>query len=110
MLNISKVYIIFVVLSSVYSVPSEGWREIGISLWRSVGSAHLAAKYLKVRYISMLKAYEKMNTDQDSGDLYWVSFIAESKEGEDQECQGKVLWPLGSRRKVKSASCGPVTQ
>ncbi|XP_045177730.2 uncharacterized protein LOC123537888 [Mercenaria mercenaria] len=109
-LDISTISILFASVSSVFSVPKEGWREISVGLERANGSAFTAAVYLGVKYISMLKAYEKIDTDQDSGDLYWVSFLAESKEGEHQECQGKVLWPPAGIRIVKSASCGPVTQ
>ncbi|XP_045178305.2 insoluble matrix shell protein 2-like [Mercenaria mercenaria] len=111
MLNISKVYIIFVVLSSVYSLPLEGWREISIELRRAVGSAYTAAKHLQVTFISMLKAYEKMNTGPNK-DYYLVSFIADCNDGNRKECQAFVLWRFNPtfERKVTSARCRPVSQ
>ncbi|XP_053385370.1 uncharacterized protein LOC128550424 [Mercenaria mercenaria] len=111
MLNISKVFVIVAVLSRVYSEPTRGWREISIHLRRSIGSATSAAEKLHVTYVSMLKAYEKLNTGVDR-DQYWVSFIADSMEGVRQECQAYVLWLFtpNFKRIVTGATCKPIPE
>ncbi|XP_045179743.1 uncharacterized protein LOC123539249 [Mercenaria mercenaria] len=107
-LDISKIFILFALVSSVSSVPNEGWREVPVNLKRAIGSASEAAADRGVRYISMLKAYEKIDNVPGLKEHYWVSFIAVSIEGESQECEGIVLW-TGLRRIVKRASCKPCT-
>ncbi|XP_045178637.2 uncharacterized protein LOC123538536 [Mercenaria mercenaria] len=108
MLSISKVFIIFAVVSCVYSVPTRGWREISINLRRSIGSAYSAAEELHVTFVNMLKAYEKVITAEYM-DYYWVSFIAHSRGGVRQECQAYVMWLFRPtfRRIVISPSCRP---
>ncbi|XP_053385612.1 uncharacterized protein LOC128546171 [Mercenaria mercenaria] len=102
-----NVLILFLLLSSVSSEQKEEWREISVLSKTAIWSASRAAGHLGVKYISMLKAYEKIDTDIHTYS-YWVFFMAESIEGEPQECQGKVWWSTEGGVEVTSASCDPV--
>ncbi|XP_045178801.2 uncharacterized protein LOC123538636 [Mercenaria mercenaria] len=101
-----NVCILFLLVSSVSSKPTEGWREISVLAKSAIWAASRTADHLGVKYKSMLKAYENINTDIDTT-FYWVFFIAECVEGKLQECQGKYL---SSREgeKIINASCGPL--